>query len=111
MAYLEMKAGDEFNEKAFFAEEDINMDYVYQAIDSYNNAINYIKDHDFELQAIAHFKIGKIFYRGLKTPLKAKENFMATIRLANILFPKVVTGTTWYQLSVKMLQEIRDAEI
>ena len=82
MAYLEMKAGDEFNEKAFFIEETINMDYVYEAIDSFNNSINYIQNHDFELQAIAHFKIGKIFYRGLQNSLKGKENFMATIRLA-----------------------------
>lgn len=98
-----MDKGTELFKRAVFVEEKINMDYIGDAIDYFNNVINLIQDQDLELSAIAHSKLGQIFHRCVKNQLKAKENFMSAIRLANSLFPKVVTDTKWFQISTKLL--------
>ena len=51
----------------------MDMDLIYSAIDSYNNAIHYSKEKDIEQEAEAHSKLGKIFYKALKNDKKAAE--------------------------------------
>lgn len=54
-----------------------------------------------ELEAISEAWLGKIFYRGLKKKEKARAHLYYCMKLANSLYPKIVTEEPWYQLASK----------
>lgn len=43
-----MSLANEFAKKSLFEEEFMNMDLIYNAIDSYKNAISYSKERNIE---------------------------------------------------------------
>ena len=83
-------------EKAFTtalnADEGLNMDYVYDSLDLFQNASKVaFAQHDIELEARCEAKLGKIYDKVLKKQVKAMIHFNSVMRLANSLKPRNVT--------------------
>jgi hypothetical protein len=83
------------------------MDLTKDALDAYNRAGRMALGNDTELEAITEGLIGKVWYRALKNPAKARPHLYNCMLCSDLLWPKVVTGEAWYQLASKQLQEIR----
>lgn len=84
------------------------MDLVYDALDAFNRAGKISFNVDIELEAISEGLIGKVWYKALKNLQKSRPHLYDCVRLANLLYPKVVTEETWYQLASKHLLEVRE---
>jgi len=84
------------------------MDAVYDALDTFTRASSLATGVDIEIEAAAEALIGKVLYKLLAKPEKAKRHLYDSVLLANSLYPKVVTEEAWYKLASKHLQEIRD---
>ena len=88
--------------------ESLDKDAVYDALDTFTRASSLAEGVDIELEAAAKALIGKVLYKLLAKPEKAKRHLYDSVLLANSLYPKVVTEEAWYKLASKHLQEIRD---
>ncbi len=84
------------------------MDAVYDALDTFTRASSLATGVEIEIEAQAEAMIGKILFKLLAKPEKAKRHLYDSVLLANSLYPRVVTEEAWYQLASKHLQEIRD---
>ena len=109
-AELEMQQGEEFFQHATQIEENLNMDEVYDALDSFNHASKIAFEHnDIELEAKCEAWLGKIYAKCLKKDSKAMTHYNNVVRLANSLKPRDVTKTQWYKDSKTGLDKIREA--
>ena len=84
------------------------MDAVYNALDTFSRASLLASGVDTELEAISEAWLGKIQYKLLTQPLKAKRHLYECMLLVDSFYPKVVSGQAWFELAKKHLQEIRD---
>lgn len=106
---MEFIAGKRIFVHATREEENLNMDEVYDALDSFGNASKLAFEHDdTEMEAQCEAWIGKIYHKALKKEPKAMTHFNNVVRLANSLRPKDVTQTEWYRDSKQALDAIRE---
>lgn len=82
--------------QAMEADENVDMDGVYDALDGFKMAENIAAGNDPETEAVASAYMGKIFYKALKRPDKAKKYYNDCIRLLETLKPKVFSDKKWH---------------
>lgn len=100
-ANLEVAEGKKYFEDAISNEENFDMEWIMCALDAYNRAGKLAFEVDTELEAITEGLIGKVWYRALKNPVKARPHLYNSIRLSELLKPKVVTDEKWFVLASK----------
>ena len=106
---MEFLAGVRTFTHATQVEEDLNMDEVYDALDSFGAASKIaFAESDIELEARCESWIGKIYHKALKKDAKAMSHFNSVIRLANSLRPRDVTQEEWYKFSKETLDAVRE---
>lgn len=80
------------------------MDLTYDALDAFNRAGKLaFQGKDTELEAISEGYIGRIWFKALKNNTKAKPHLYNCVRLANLLYPKVVAEEHWFKHATKQL--------
>ena len=72
------------------------MDLVRDALDSFNRVGKLAYGIDTEYEAISEGFIGKIFYKALNLPIKARPHLYNCLKLANTLYPKIVSEEAWF---------------
>ena len=96
-AEIEYLDGERIFKHATEEEEELNMDEVYDALDSFSNASKLAYEYeDVEMEARCEAWIGKINNQAFKKESKAVSNFTNVVRLANCLKPRDVTGEPWF---------------
>lgn len=106
---MEFLAGIRMFEHATLVEEDLNMDEVYDALDSFGGASKIAFEHqDLELEARCETWIGKIYDKALKKESKAMTHYNNVIRLAESLKPRDVSREPWFKEAKLRLTTIRD---
>lgn len=103
-----MKLGKKQFEVATTVAEQLDMDLIFDAIDTFNRVGKIaFKGKDTELEAISEGLIGEIYYKGLKNHQKARPHLYDCLRLAETLYPKNVYGEDWYRNATVQLHEVR----
>ena len=93
-----------------FENENYIEDIVYQAIDFLNTAMKIAFEVDAETEALCSAHLGKMFYRGLRNHQKGKTHYNDCVRILETLKPKVFNEEKWYQLMVRHMIEIQQAQ-
>lgn len=89
---MEYLTGKRTFEHATRIEENLNMDEVMDALDSFGNASKLAFEHeDLEMEAQCEAWLGKIYHEAIKKEQKAVNHFNNVVRLANSLRPRDVT--------------------
>ena len=85
------------------------MDTIYDSIDCCCNAQKISFDcQDTELEARCEAFMGKIFYKGLIKPVKAKRHLSNAIRLESTLRPSNCFAEPWFQLCRTLLSQVTE---
>lgn len=79
-------------------EEELNMDEVYDALDSFGSASKLAFEHqDLELEARCETMIGKIYDKAMRKESKAMGHYNNVIRLAESMRPRDITREPWFK--------------
>ena len=95
LANLELAQGKKYFDDAL-SKNKFDMEWAMCALDAYNRAGKLAFGIDTEIEAITEGLIGKVWYRALKNPIKARPHLYNCIRLSELLKPKVVTSERWF---------------
>lgn len=83
--------------QALLGEEDMNIDGVWTAVDTYRHAITLIKDQDLELEAIVLTKLGQLYEDVLKMPEIGLRCYRTALDLVFSMHPRVFDSCSWYK--------------
>lgn len=103
-----MKLGKKQFEVATTVAEQLDMDLIFYAIDTFNRVGDAaFQGKDTELEAISEGLIGEIYYKCLKNHQKARPHLYDCLRLAETLYPKNVYAQDWYKNATVQLHKVR----
>ena len=109
MAEMEFLVGERTFQHATQVEENLNMDELYDALDSFSAAQKLAFEHqDLELEAKCEAWLGKIYEKALKKESKAMTHYNSVLRLANTLKPRDVTQEAWFKEAKASIDKIRE---
>ena len=92
-------------EGALHGEECLNLEKVWDSIDTYHVAICRTKNKDIELEAEILSKLGLIYKQILKMNDRAKGYFNMCFNLAETMKPKLFTNHSWYKRCCNAIEE------
>ncbi|KAJ8305731.1 hypothetical protein KUTeg_016276 [Tegillarca granosa] len=105
------QTGDDLLKMVLIDEETLNIEMVWDIIDWYRQAIVLTRDLDMEMEAIALSRLGVVYDKVLKLKPKAKECFMASVRLAESMHPRTFNTTDWYIESTSTLKRYQQETV
>jgi hypothetical protein len=109
-ALNEMVLGDDLLKKAIHEEENLQMDFIWQALGHYKSALNMCRERDIELEGKIHGRIGYVYHKVLRIEHKAKNYLQTSAKLA-LSLGRNMAGVRWFQDTTTYLNEIRNAEV
>lgn len=104
---MELQTGIRLHNEATFVKESLDVDQIYDAIDSFSRAGKLVDGIDLELEASTEYQLGMIYYRTLKTDSRAKIHLRQCLYLAEELKPKDVSREDWHVNASKFLCELQ----
>ena len=108
--------GDNYLQKAIYEEENLDMELIYLAIDSYRdgyclysmeNGNDDRKPCDIETESICLSKLTEVFFNLFKNKDKAYNLGMQCIELGLCMLPINVEEKSWYKTAKKIVEKIR----
>lgn len=87
--------------------EELDMDFVYHALDTYRQSILLVRGRDLECEAICLSKIGYIHYKVLKDDKRAGDCFTKCLEIATAMKPRDFTNRKWHKKAFDGLNKIQ----
>jgi hypothetical protein len=112
--FICISQGKKIMSQAFYEDETINMEFFYNILDKFREALNInsiLEKKDIELEAICYSEIGCLLYVVLKNEERASELLNHSVGLGMSLHPKNVHNERWYKKAFTSLEEIRENKI
>ncbi|XP_046564313.1 uncharacterized protein LOC124273140 [Haliotis rubra] len=103
--------GDELLSRVIRDEEVLNIDMVWEVTDWYRTAIMLTRENDFEMEAIAHSRLGQVYDQVLMMKNKAKENFNRCLHLANLMVPRTFHSEDWHIYATTAVQRYQEQTV
>lgn len=108
-AEMEFLAGEQTFRHATQVEENLNMDEVYDALDSFGSASKLAFEfQDIEMEAKCEAMIGKIYDKALRKDSKAMTHYKNVVRLCESLRPRNLTQEPWYRETKRAADAIEE---
>ena len=108
-ARQERLEGDGLLEIAMHGAEELNVDYVHYALDSYKRAGIRARGVDLESEAMALAAQGRVYARVLKFETRAYQRYFEAISLALACAPRVLSHHSWLLEAREFVHKIRSA--
>ncbi|EDQ86158.1 uncharacterized protein MONBRDRAFT_11218 [Monosiga brevicollis MX1] len=103
-----IREGLRLEQSALWDDENLLMDLVWDSVDAYHEAIFVSDGADLAQEAEAIARLGIIYSKILKQPVRGKNYCVKALNLASSLHPRVFTFVPWHQTAsdiVKAYQE------
>ena len=91
-------------------DDELNVEYMDDAIDSFHAAINRMNGKDLKLEAMAYSYLGQLYYKTVHNVKKSAEylqNCNELVDLLELINPNILF---WYKACVETMRLIRDQE-
>lgn len=102
--------GEALWKSAIRDDEDINMELVWDSIDSYTYSIICSRDKCIEGEAMSHSRLGQL-YGSIHMREKSREHFRAVIELESTLRPRSLTHRDWYKVARDGLNKYQQEDL
>ncbi|KAL8559222.1 hypothetical protein ACOMHN_040346 [Nucella lapillus] len=92
-------------------EEVLNIDMIWEVVDSFRMAALMTRDRDLEMEAMALSALGRVFDTVLKLKDRAKACLMKVLELANTMVPRDFTGEEWYEFARSTVERYQQEQV
>ena len=91
-------------------DDELNVEYMDDAIDSFHAAINRMNDKDLKLEAMAYSYLGQLYYQTVHNVKKSAEYLQNCIAFVDMLPMANHETLLWYRKCVETMTLIKDIE-
>ncbi|XP_076453844.1 uncharacterized protein LOC143288991 isoform X2 [Babylonia areolata] len=92
-------------------EEVLNIDVIWEVVDSFRLAAQLTRDRDLEMEAMALSALGRVFDKILKLKDRAKACLMKVLELANAMIPRAFTGEEWFEFARSTVERYQQEQV